>query len=51
MADELLVALKAGEAWPVNGDGWWTLHDQCMSVGQRRVEMNLRIAALGGPPR
>jgi len=23
---------------------------QCMAVGQRRVEMNLRIAALEGPP-
>lgn len=27
------------------------LQAQCMAVGQRRVEMQLRIAALEGPPR
>lgn len=26
------------------------LYEQCRRIGERRVEMNLRIAALEGPP-
>jgi hypothetical protein len=45
-----LHAIAAARAGDSAADAFRLLHDQCMTVGQRRVEMNLRIAALEGPP-
>ena len=43
----IIAAVRAGDS---AADAFRLLHDQCMTVGQRRLEMNLRIAALEGPP-